>query len=116
MRKNDDTRNSNTNAADQRPQKRNEEGDFSTTIIVPATNFTAGFAKLGYLGIKRIFKEENIDCFSATIVQASDMKEKVEKKYLNENKVTEATLDIKNMYPSITFRVVKKQFRSMLET
>ena len=89
-------------------KKRNEEGVFPTRIIVLATNFTAGFAKLGYLGIKRIFKEENIDCFSATIVQESGMKEKVEKNNFKENEVTVATLDIENMYPSITFRVVKK--------
>ena len=47
---------------------------------MPATKFTAGFAKLAYLGIKRIFKQENIDCFSATIVQASDMKDKLRRR------------------------------------
>ena len=89
-------------------KKKNAEGVFPTRIIVPATNFTAGFAKLGYLGIKRIFNKENINYFSATIVQASDMKGKVEKKNFKENEVMVATLDIKNMYPSITFGVVKK--------
>ena len=55
------------------------DGDFPTRIIVPATNFMAGFAKLGYLGIKRIFKEEIIDCLSATIVQARDIEEKLKR-------------------------------------
>ena len=66
-------------------KKRNVDGNFPMRIIVLETNFTTGFIKLGYLGIKRIFKEENID-FSATIVQASDMKEKVEKKNFKKTK------------------------------
>ena len=52
---------------------RNLDGDFPTRIIVPTTNFTVGFTKLGYLGIKRIFKEGNINWFYATITQTSNM-------------------------------------------
>ena len=53
---------------------------------MPETNFTAGFAKLAYLGIKRIFIVENMDCFSATIVQASNMKEKLRRRVLRKTK------------------------------
>ena len=36
------------------------EGNFPTHLVVPATNFTAGFPKMGYLGIKKIFEENGI--------------------------------------------------------
>ena len=32
----------------------NEKGGFPTRLVIPATNFTATFSKLGYLGIKII--------------------------------------------------------------
>ena len=41
-------------------KKKNQLGKFPTRIVVPATNFTAGFANLGYLGIKKIFGERKM--------------------------------------------------------
>eukprot|EP00957_Ditylum_brightwellii_P075750 5756855-Ditylum_brightwellii.AAC.1 len=32
-----------------------EDGSFPTRLVIPATNFTATFLKLGYLGIKKIW-------------------------------------------------------------
>ena len=83
---------------------RNEEGDFPTTIIVPAINFTAGFAKLGYLGIKKIFLEETQNAFQK---QQYNMKEKFAQLHPKINKTMVATFDIKNMFPLIPFQVVK---------
>eukprot|EP00957_Ditylum_brightwellii_P058811 4458778-Ditylum_brightwellii.AAC.1 len=37
-------------AKDHKPPK--EDGSFPTRLMIPATNFTATFSKLGYLGIK----------------------------------------------------------------
>ena len=31
------------------------DGEYPTRLVVPVTNFTAGFANLGYWGIKAIF-------------------------------------------------------------
>jgi hypothetical protein len=47
-------------------------------LVVPATNFTAGFPKLGYMGIKSIFKEYNINFEMQMITQASSLKEKLD--------------------------------------
>ena len=44
-------------------KRKDNKGNFPTRIVVPATNFMAGFAKLGYLGIKKIFKESKIIFF-----------------------------------------------------
>eukprot|EP00957_Ditylum_brightwellii_P169137 12873952-Ditylum_brightwellii.AAC.1 len=51
-------------------KKREENGDFPTCLVIPATNFTATFSKIGYLGIK----------------QASDLKEKLEALELEKDK------------------------------
>jgi hypothetical protein len=38
-----------------------QEGNFPTRLVVLATNFTAGFPKLGYMGIKSVFEEQGVD-------------------------------------------------------
>jgi hypothetical protein len=55
-----------------------QEGNFPTRLVVPPTNFTAGFPKLGYMGIKSVFEEQGIDFEARTIVQASSLKENLE--------------------------------------
>jgi hypothetical protein len=34
----------------------NRKGEYVTRLIGPATNFTAAFPKVGYLGIKKLFR------------------------------------------------------------
>ena len=46
----------------------NDDGSYPTRLIVPATNFTAAFPKLGYLGIKNIFDTAGINYTRKTIV------------------------------------------------
>ena len=77
-------------------------------MVVPATNFTAAFPKIGYIGIKKIFDKENVNYSRKTIIQASDLKIDLESMKLNRNEVTTISLDIEAMYPSITFNMVRK--------
>eukprot|EP00957_Ditylum_brightwellii_P139060 10599025-Ditylum_brightwellii.AAC.1 len=35
----------------------NDGGSFPTRLVIPATNFTVTFSKLGYLGIKRVLDD-----------------------------------------------------------
>jgi hypothetical protein len=37
-------------------KKPDYDGNFPTRLVVPATNFTAGFPKLGYMGSKKHFR------------------------------------------------------------
>ncbi len=39
----------------------NDDGNYLTRLGVPATNFTAAFSKLGYIGIKKIIDGAGID-------------------------------------------------------
>ena len=77
-------------------------------MVVPATNFTAGFPKIGYIGINKIFDNENVNYSQNTITQASDLKNDLESMKLNRKEVTTISLGIEAMYPSITFNMVRK--------
>lgn len=89
-------------------KKPNDKGDYPTRIIIPTTNFTAGFPKLGFSGIKRIFDKNNINYMRKTIIQSSDLKDKLENLNITKSNSTIVSLDIVSFYPSIKFNVVKK--------
>ena len=48
-------------------------GEFPTRLVIPATNFSATFAKLGYLGLKNILEKNEINYIKFTIVQSSQV-------------------------------------------
>ena len=66
---------------------------------IPATNFTATFSKIGYLGIKRYLDKVKVNYSQNSIVQASDLKEILEELGLNREEVTITSVDAINMYP-----------------
>ena len=75
----------------------NEKGEFPTRLVIPAKNFTATFSKIGYLGINRCLDKEKVNYSQNSIVQASDLKEKLEEKVLKKEEVTIASVDVINM-------------------
>ena len=42
-------------------------GEFPTTLVIPATNFSATFAKIGYLGLKKILEKNEINYTNAQL-------------------------------------------------
>ena len=56
----------------------NKRGGFPTRLVIPATNSTAAFSKLLYLEIKRMLEKANANYSCVSIVQASDLKERLE--------------------------------------
>ena len=84
------------------------EGNYPTRLVVPATNFTARFPQAGYLGIKAIFDKNNVNYAKRTIVQASDLKETLEKLNISNKDTTIVSIDAKEFYPSVRFKLVKK--------
>jgi hypothetical protein len=83
-------------------------GTFPTRLVIPASNFTAAFPKMGYLGIKRIFDLNKVPYNQRIIVQASDLKEKLESLQLQVDNCTIVSIDAIDYYPSIHFRLVRK--------
>eukprot|EP00957_Ditylum_brightwellii_P076357 5803107-Ditylum_brightwellii.AAC.1 len=63
-----------------------ENSNFPTRLVIPATSFTTAFSKLGYMGIKKVLDNHNVNCAKHTIVQSSDLKERTEKCGLQQNK------------------------------
>eukprot|EP00957_Ditylum_brightwellii_P046674 3542226-Ditylum_brightwellii.AAC.1 len=59
-------------------KEREENGDFPTCLVIPATNFTATFSKIGYLGIKWVLDENKVNYVTFAIIQALDLKKKLE--------------------------------------
>ena len=88
-----------------------EKGGFPTRFVIPATNFTVTFSKIGYLGIKRCLDKEKVNYSRFSIVQSSDRKERVEEKKLVREEVTIVSVDAINIYPSIKLATIKKAVR-----
>ena len=89
-------------------KKSDGNGTFPTRLIALATNFASAFQKIGYIGIKEIFKSEKITDVNKTIIQASDLKEEIENLNLKKENTTIILLDIVSMYSSVSFRMVEK--------
>ena len=86
----------------------NKNGKFPTRLAITATNFTATFEKLGYLGLKALLKNHQVGYKKYTITQAQQVKESWEKLERKREKVTIVSIDAEAMYPSIKFPLVKK--------
>ena len=83
-------------------------GEFPTRLVIPEKQLTATSAKVGYLGLKNIFEQNEINYTKLTIFQASHVKEEWEILNCKRNEVTIASIDSVAMYPSIKFHLVKK--------
>jgi hypothetical protein len=86
----------------------NKKGKYVMQLIVPATNFTAAFPNIGYLGIKNVFDQNGIDYSGSTIIQVSQLKMTLEKLNITKDKVTIILFDAVRMYPSIKYKFVRK--------
>ena len=84
-----------------------ENGSFPSRLVILATNFTAPFAKVGYLGIKGILDKNKIIYDKFTIQNAHDLKKVLETEKFRKDKNTAFALDIESMYPSIKFKLVR---------
>eukprot|EP00957_Ditylum_brightwellii_P032814 2487569-Ditylum_brightwellii.AAC.1 len=89
-------------------KKLKSDGNFPTWLVIPTTNFTATFSKIGYMGIKGTLDEHKVNYSKHTIIQASDLKHYLEVLHLTADKVTLMSLDIDNMYPSIRVKLIQK--------
>ena len=89
----------------------NEKGEFPTRLVIPTTNFTATFSKLGYLRIKKMLDKAKVNYSRFTIVQEYDLKEKLEKIGVNRDKGIIKSIDYVNMYLYIKTTTFKKWVR-----
>ena len=89
-------------------KQREDDGNFPTRLLIPATNFTQCFAKISFLAIKSIFDSNDINPMKRTIVQSSHLKVQLEQLNLKADGCTIASLDIINMYPSIKHKLIRQ--------
>jgi hypothetical protein len=76
----------------------NDDGNYPTRLVVPATNFTSAFSKLVYIGIKKIMDEAGINYSRKTIVQASHLKTQIKSLGIRKDRHMSFSLDIKAFY------------------
>ena len=86
----------------------NKKWKFPTKLVLPATNFTVTFSKIGYLGIKRFLDKGKVNYSRVYIFQTSELKERLEEMKINRDKVKIASVDVINMYPSIKISTIRK--------
>ena len=89
----------------------NKKGEFPTRLVITATNFTATFSNIGYLGIKRCLDKGKVNYSQVSIVQASDLKEILEELKVQIYKVTITPVDAINIYPSLKLTTIRKAVR-----
>ena len=77
-------------------------------MIIPAANFTATFSKICFLGIKRMLYKRKVNYLRVSIIQLSDLKERLEELKIKRDKVSTASFNAINMYPPIKLSTIKK--------
>ena len=78
-------------------------------MVIPTTNFTAAFSKIGHLGIPGMWDRGKVNYSHVSIVQASDLKERLEELKIKRDEVKIVSVDAINMYPSINSQQSKSQ-------
>mmetsp|Transcript_59900 Transcript_59900/g.71327 ORF Transcript_59900/g.71327 Transcript_59900/m.71327 type:complete len:290 (-) Transcript_59900:549-1418(-) len=94
--------------------KARKNGQFPLRLVIPTTNFTACFSKVGYLGLKQVLDSYDIDYSRFTIAQASYLKMTLSRHQLNRALHSIFSIDVINMYPSIKFSLIKKSVNFFL--
>ena len=91
-------------------QNQGKDGFWLVRLVIPATNYTQCFAKMGYKIIKKSFDFHKVDYMKYTIKQAKCLKLDLERigrrETIEMDKDLIVKLDIEAMYPSITYELV----------
>ena len=72
-------------------------------------NFTITFSKIGYHGIKRLLDKGKVNYSHVSIVQASDLRERLKEPKIKIDEVKFDSSDANNMYLSIKVSTIKNQ-------
>ena len=72
------------------------EGLFPTRLVIPVTNFTSTFSKMGYMGIKKLVDNNLVNYSKCTIVSSLHLKIRLKPLGLKEKDITVMLLDLNN--------------------
>ena len=89
-------------------KSRKVDGNHPSRLVIPAKNFTAGFPHVGQHGIRKILDKNEVNYSRKTIIQASDLKEKLEKLNIQQSNNTIISFDCEKMYPSVKFIQIRR--------
>ena len=56
----------------------NKKGKFPTVFVISETNFTVTLSNIRYIGIKRILDKAKVNYLRSSVIQESELKERLE--------------------------------------
>ena len=80
-------------------KKKDDKDRYPLRLVVSAANFTAGFPHAGQRGIQKILGKNKIEYSQKTIVQASHLKEDINKLPINRQKTTIMSINPQKKIP-----------------
>ena len=84
-----------------------EAGNYPTRLLIPATNSTQCFAKIGYKAIKAVLDANNIQYDRHIMTQSSHLKCTLKSLNLTTANCATVSINIRDMYPSSKFKLIK---------
>ena len=89
-------------------KKINEKWEFPTRLVIPATNFTTTFSKIGYPRIKRLLDKGKTNHSHVSIVQESILRDILEEPKIKIDQVKIDSFEAIIVYLSIKITTMKK--------
>eukprot|EP00957_Ditylum_brightwellii_P009070 685641-Ditylum_brightwellii.AAC.1 len=89
-------------------KKLDEKSENPMWMGIPAAHFTTSFSKLEYSWTEKVLMNHGVHYSKHIIFQSLDLKEKLRKLKLNEDKIMVMSLDISKMYALVRVRLRRK--------
>lgn len=86
----------------------NAENTFPVRLIIPCNNFAAGLCEIGYRAIEQVFITNSIKISNFTLQNSYDLIDSVKERDFNFENSCLYGIDVVNMYPSISCKLVKR--------
>jgi hypothetical protein len=90
------------------PMEINDDSNYPTRLVVPATNFALAFLKLGYIGIKKMMDKAEVNYSRKTFIQASHLKLQIKSLSIRKGRHMIFSLDIEAFHPFVTYGLIKR--------
>ena len=81
-------------------------GSYPTRLVIPADGYMAGFGKMAFTALRRMFDDHNVVYTDRQIEQAYSLKCDMEERGYTRDNVTIASIDVEKMYPSMRFSIL----------
>ena len=89
--------------------KKNKSGAFPTYLVIPATKYLSCLSEIGYLSLKWVPNDNDIEYLRFTIVNLFDIETNISNKPIMKDQNLQILIDIDNMYPLVELSPIKRE-------